>query len=106
MKERLEALRDAAFKEIQDNIDLNELEELRVKFLGKKGEITKILRDMGKVSAEMRPIIGQMANEVRADLENKISETKEILKTKAQKQKVASETIDIKIGRASCRERM
>ena len=52
MKERLEALRDAAFKEIQDNIDLNELEELRVKFLGKKGEITKILRDMGKLSAE------------------------------------------------------
>jgi phenylalanyl-tRNA synthetase alpha chain len=98
MKERLEALRDAAFKEIQDNIDLNELEELRVKFLGKKGEITKILRDMGKLSAEMRPVIGQMANEVRADLENKINETKEILKTKAKEQRIASETIDITVN--------
>lgn len=97
MKERLESLREAALKEMQDNIDLKELEELRVKFLGKKGEITKILRDMGKLSAEMRPVVGQMANDVRADIENKIFETREILKTKTKEQKIVSETIDITV---------
>lgn len=97
MKERLESLREKALKEIQNIVNLSELEDLRVKFLGKKGEITSILRDMGKLSAEMRPVVGQMANDVRADIEDKISEAKEILRNKAKEAKLTKETIDITV---------
>ncbi len=97
MKERLESLREKALKEIQNIVNLSELEDLRVKFLGKKGEITSILRDMGKLSAEMRPVVGQMANDVRADIEDKISEAKEILGNKAKEAKLTKETIDITV---------
>ncbi len=97
MKERLEILREKALGEIQNIVNLSDLEDLRVKFLGKKGEITSILRDMGKLSAEMRPIVGQMANDVRADIENKIQEVKEVLSNKAKEAKLAKETIDITV---------
>jgi len=97
MKEKLENLRDKALNEIQEIINLTELEDLRVKFLGKKGEITSILRDMGKLSAEMRPVVGQMANEVREDIEAKITEVREILKEKSKQSKLSQETIDITI---------
>lgn len=97
MKERLEVLREKALGEIQNIVNLSDLEDLRVKFLGKKGEITSILRDMGKLSAEMRPIVGQMANDVRADIENKIQEVKEVLSNKAKEAKLAKETIDITV---------
>lgn len=97
MKERLESLREKALKEIQNIVNLSELEDLRIKFLGKKGEITSILRDMGKLSAEMRPVVGQMANDVRADIEDKISEAKEILGNKAKEAKLTKETIDITV---------
>ena len=98
MKDRLEKLRDSALKELQNIVDMAELEDLRVKFLGKKGEITSILRDMGKLSAEMRPVIGQMANEVRTEIEEKISEAKELLKEKIKEAKLATETIDVTVS--------
>lgn len=98
MKDRLEELRESALKELQNIVDMAELEDLRVKFLGKKGEITTILRDMGKLSAEMRPIIGQMANEVRADIEARITEAKEIMKNKVKEAKLVNETIDITVS--------
>ena len=72
MKEQLEALRAAALKEIAESGDLAALEAARVKFLGKKGEITAILKQMGRLSPEERPVMGQLANTVRAAVEEGI----------------------------------
>ena len=69
MKEQLEAIRKAALESIAATAEESELEALRVKYLGKKGELTAVLKQMGKLSPEERPVMGQMANEVRAALE-------------------------------------
>ena len=72
MKEKLELLRAQAVEELSGLTQPSELETYRVKYLGKKGELTAILKQMGKLSAEERPVIGQLANEVRQELEEKI----------------------------------
>ena len=69
MKEKLEALRTEALAALSDIADAAALQELRVKYLGKKGALTEVLRGMGALSAEERPVIGQVANEVRAAIE-------------------------------------
>ena len=66
MKEQLEAIRKGALDSIVGTKAAAELDSLRVKYLGKKGELTAVLKQMGSLSAEERPIMGQMANEVRA----------------------------------------
>ena len=68
MKEKLEQIRTAA-KEQLDSAHAD-LEAIRIRFLGKKGELTSVLRGMGQLSAEERPKVGQLANEVRAYIEN------------------------------------
>ena len=98
MKDKLGEIRSLALKNIEDVSDLIELDKLRVKFLGKKGEITNVLRDMRKLSPEERPIIGQIANEVRSEIEEKISTVKETLKNEAKKAKLEKEKIDITIS--------
>ncbi len=98
MKDRLEELKNNALGELQKINDIAELESLRVRFLGKKGELTAILRDMGKLSAEMRPVIGQVANEVREELEEKITSTKTLLNERIQAKRLLSETIDISVN--------
>ena len=72
-----------------------EVENLRVSFLGKKGELTSVLRGMGKVSPEERPVIGQLANEVRNKIEEGISTRIEELKSALRNQKLQSETLDV-----------
>ncbi len=95
MKEKLQQIKiDAQNKLAQVNI-LKELDDLRVYFLGKKGELTQILKGMGSLSSEERPIIGQLGNEVRQFIETKIEETKKLLSKKEQEQKMAEESIDI-----------
>ena len=74
MKELLEAIRAAAKQALSDCADSKLLETLRVQYLGKKGELTGILKQMGKLSAEERPAMGQLANQVRADIENALAE--------------------------------
>ena len=74
MKQQLEAIREAALEAIADAAKAEDLEALRVRYLGKKGELTAVLKQMGKLSAEERPVIGQLANEVRAALEAGIEE--------------------------------
>ena len=69
MKALMNQLRESAVKAILNADSPENLEALRVKYLGKKGELTAILKQMGKLSAEERPVIGQLANEVRAKLE-------------------------------------
>ena len=76
MKAQLEAIEKKAFEELTAAQDLKDLDAVRVKYLGKKGELTAILKQMGKLSAEERPVIGQLANQVRAQIEERLEETK------------------------------
>ena len=95
MKQQLEAIKEAAHKELTD-IDSNaNLEALRVKYLGKKGELTAILKQMGSLSAEERPVIGQLANEVRSKIENMIAVREKELKELETKLRLERETIDV-----------
>ncbi len=97
MKERLEAIKNLALENIKDIGTLEELEKFRIKYLGKKGELTLVLRDMGKVIKEERPIIGQIANVIRKEIEDNLSSIKEDLINVAKKQKMKMEKIDITI---------
>ena len=76
MKEQLKSIDERAKEELSHIDDAKLLEDFRVRFLGKKGEITSILKQMGKLSAEERPVIGQMANEVRQSIEKMLEESK------------------------------
>ena len=69
MKQQLEVIRAAALDAIAETKAAEDLAALRVKYLGKKGELTAVLKQMGKLSAEERPVMGQLANDVRAALE-------------------------------------
>jgi phenylalanyl-tRNA synthetase alpha chain len=95
MKNQLEQIELIAKEELNSCSDLKSLENLRIKFLGKKGELTSILKQMGKLSAEERPIIGQLANKVREDIENAITEKSNYLKQIEQEQNIKAESIDI-----------
>lgn len=97
MKEQLEKIRREAMDALQNVCDGNDLEQLRVRFLGKKGELTAVLKMMGGLSAEERPVMGQMANNVRAAIEEKLEETKTSLKAKAMEAKLRAEAIDVTI---------
>ena len=97
MKEQLEKIRQEALEALNAVADPGELEALRVRFLGKKGELTAVLKTMGKLSAEERPVMGQIANNVRAAIEEKLDEAKTSLKAKALEQKLEAEAIDVTI---------
>ncbi|HPD00242.1 MAG: phenylalanine--tRNA ligase subunit alpha [Bacteroidales bacterium] len=95
MKEQLNSIRMQAEQELSNVGSITELENIRVKYLGKKGELTTVLRGMGSLSPEERPVIGQLANEVRAALEAKIENVKDELTRKERIQKLDSEVIDV-----------
>ncbi|MBE6600335.1 MAG: phenylalanine--tRNA ligase subunit alpha [Ruminococcaceae bacterium] len=93
MKEMLEKIRASALEALnEENADL---EAIRIRFLGKKGELTAVLRGMGALSAEERPIIGQLANEVRAEIEKAIAERSSAAAEKKLAEKLLSEKIDV-----------
>ena len=81
MKEQLQSIKDSALGAVNGCSDLKELDALRVKYLGKKGELTAILKQMGGLSAEERPIIGQLANDVRTAIESAIKDKSDALKS-------------------------
>lgn len=95
MKSQLEAIRAAATEEIAKFSSKTDLDALKVRFLGKKGELTAILKQMGKLSPEERPVIGQLANEVRSFIEEKIEERSAEIKKIETAQKLKDETIDV-----------
>ena len=97
MKEQLEKIRQEALDALSKASDTNELDALRVRFLGKKGELTGVLKSMGKLSAEERPAMGQAANNVRAAIEEKLEEAKTALKAKALEARLEAEAIDVTI---------
>lgn len=98
LKEKLLLVRGDAEKNIGSAKTSEELESFRVKYLGKKGEITALLSEMGKLSAEERPVIGKVANEVRAFIDNAIKEKKEDLHASELKKKLEAEKIDITLA--------
>ena len=91
----IEAIRAAAKKALSDCADSKVLENLRVQYLGKKGELTGILKQMGKLSAEERPAMGQLANQVRADIETALADKQKKLAEAMLAHKLEAETLDI-----------
>ena len=93
MKEKLARIRTEALEQLQkDDVDT---EQIKIKYLGKKGELTAVLRGMGALTPEERPIIGQLANEVRADIEEALNEKMKALQAKALEEKLKSEKLDV-----------
>ena len=97
MKEQLEQIKQNALAALEAAATPAALEELRVKLLGKKGELTAVLKQMGKLSPEERPIMGQMANAVRAEIEAKLEERKSAINAAVLEAKLAAEAIDVTI---------
>lgn len=95
MQEKLMSIKESAFNELTNADSSSKLEEIRVKYLGKKGELTTILRSMGGLSKEERPVVGKLVNEVKKEVEDKIEEKLNVIKEKEKNDKLASEVIDI-----------
>lgn len=95
MKEQLENIMKLAAEELPDIKSINDLDKFRVKYLGKKGELTSVLRGMGQLSPEERPIIGKLANEVRASIEENIEKRMKQLAREEQVKRLEQEVIDI-----------
>ena len=93
MKELISKLRDKIINEIKDS-DKNSLEELRIKYLGKKGEFTSVLRNMANVSKEERPKIGELINLTKQEIENIINEKIEMFNKIELEKRIKEETID------------
>ena len=97
MKEKLEQIRQEALAALESAGTAAELDALRVKYLGKKGELTAVLKQMGSLSAEERPVIGQLANQVRAALEQALEEQGKRLEAKALEDRLKAEAVDVTI---------
>ena len=97
MKEQLESIRRQALDAVAAAADPAQLEELRVRFLGKKGELTAVLKQMGKLSAEERPVMGQIANDIRAAIESAMETAKKELVAKALEQRLLDEALDVTV---------
>ena len=95
MKEKLEAIKSAALAKMQEAGTLDALNEIRVEFLGKKGELTSVLKSMKDVAPEDRPKVGQLVNEAREAIEGKLEEIKKMLAAKQREAQLAAEKIDV-----------
>ena len=95
MKEMMQKLREASIRQIRECKDPETLEAMRVKYLGKKGELTAILRQMGQLSAEERPAMGQLANRLRAEIEQTIKEQQQALSAVMMEAKLQAEAVDV-----------
>ncbi len=95
MKEQLLSMKKKAEEALSGTKDLPDLEDVRVRMLGKKGELTAILRGMGALSAEERPVIGQLANEVRSFIEKRLDEKKNTLLSAARREQLKAEALDV-----------
>ena len=97
MKETLEQIRREALDALAGAADAQALDALRVKYLGKKGELTAVLKQMGRLSNQERPVIGQLANEVRAALEEALETRGRELEAKALEDRLRAEAVDVTI---------
>jgi phenylalanyl-tRNA synthetase alpha chain len=95
MKEQLDKISHEALDEINASNESTQLNEIRVKYLGKKGSLTSILRGMGNLKPEERPVIGELVNQTRQKIEDLLAERGRILADQEQQHKLASEELDI-----------
>ena len=95
MKEQLERIKSEALARIEASDALEKLNDIRVAYLGKKGELTSVLKSMKDVAPEDRPKVGQMVNEAREQIEAKLEETKSMLAKKAREEQMKKEVIDV-----------
>lgn len=95
MKEKLESIKKSALEQINASEHLEKLNEIRVAFLGKKGELTSVLKSMKDVAKEDRPKVGQMVNEARAEIEKVLEEKKNAFEKKMREEQIKRETIDV-----------
>ena len=95
MKEQIEQIKASAMQELANVTTAKELDDVRVKYLGKKGELTSVLRGMGALSAEERPVIGGLVNTVKTEIEEVINKKEDEFKALELKRKLEEETIDI-----------
>ena len=95
MQEQISQIKEKALEAIQNAKDAKELDEVRIKYLGKKGELTLILRSMGGLSPEERPIVGSLVNQVRDELEGKIEAGEKSFADKEIEEKLKAENIDV-----------
>lgn len=95
MKEKLKAIVDEALGKIASSKELDALNEIRISYLGKKGALTEILKSMKDVAPEDRPKVGQLVNEARATLENRLDEMKAAFLKKQREEQIKKETIDV-----------
>ena len=95
MREELERIRTQALADIHSALDNLSLDAVRVRVLGKKGELTALLKQMGKLSPEERPVMGQLANSVRTALEEKLEQRKSELAAAELDAKLAAEAVDV-----------
>ena len=102
MKEKLAKIKSMAEEALESAKSAEALEELRIRFLGKKGELTSVMKGMGALSPEERPRIGQLANEVRDFIGSELEKQKTKILEAAQEQKIKDETIDVTIPGKSC----
>ena len=95
MKEKLKAIMEEALTQINSSEQLDKLNEIKVSFLGKKGELTAVLKSMKDVAPEDRPKVGQMVNDARTAIEEKLEEKRAAFMKAAKEAKIAAETIDV-----------
>ena len=95
MRDKLNSIKDLALVELQNSNSKEGLEEIRIKYLGKKGELTSILRGMKDLSQEERPLVGKIANEVRDEIEAVLEEKMGKIKNEEKNKRLQSEVIDI-----------
>ena len=108
MEEKINRLKQEAAELIRQQVkNLSELNDIRVKYLGKKGEITGFLRGLGQLSQEDRPRLGQIVNEARRQIEALIAEKNAELKEHEMAERLANETLDVTLpGRHTWRRRL
>ncbi len=95
MKDQLQQIKVSVEAALNDASTLEALEEIRIKYMGKKGELTAVLKGMGRLTPEERPVIGALANEIRQNLENEIDSKKTAIESKMEEERIKSEVIDI-----------
>ena len=95
MQEQLKQIEVEALAELKTANDLRELESLRIKYFGRKGELTAVMRGMSKLSKAERPIVGKLANEIRSHITTAFDQVVETLNRRAREQKLATEAVDI-----------
>lgn len=95
MKEKLQAIREEAIRKMEESDALDKLNDIRVAYLGKKGKLTEVMKGMKDVAAEERPKVGQLVNDTRKAIEEKLDEVKRELAEAAREAKMKEEVIDV-----------